>query len=85
MDGDVIPGRDGELFAVERWTDVAVRAGEDDESLATGKSLPMRIRFGEMTFEDTVGTFVFDDEREMRGVVRGRADSVIERAEEDRK
>ena len=58
VNGHVVPRGNRESFCVEGWTDVAVRTGEDDESLATREGLPLGICLGEMTFKDAVQAFV---------------------------
>lgn len=63
VDRDVVPRGNGEFFGVERRADIAVRAGEDNEGLAVGERLPVRVCLGEVAFEDAVRAFVFHDER----------------------
>lgn len=82
--GDVVPGGDGELLGVERWADVGVRAGKDNQGFAIGERLPMGIGLGEVAFEKAVRTFFFYDEGKMRGVVLRSAYVRVERSEEDR-
>jgi hypothetical protein len=83
VDGDVVPGGNGEFFGVERGADVAVRTGEDNEGFTVGEGMPVRIGFCEMAFEDAVGAIVFDDEGEMGRVVRAGVFCRAERANED--
>ena len=40
-----------------------MRAGKDNESFVAGERAPVRIGFGEVTFDQAVLALVFDDER----------------------
>ena len=75
VDGDVVPGGNGERFDVKRGRDVAVRAGEDDQGFAAGEGLPVTIGPGEVAFDEAVFAFVLDDQREMGGDGRLRSES----------
>ena len=81
VDGDVIPGGNGERIDVKSGRYLTVGAGEDNQRLAAGEGLPVAICLGEVAFEQAVGTVVFHHQREMGG--NGSAGDLlaVERAE----
>src|ERR1017187_1019029 len=67
VNGDVIPSRYRKLFDIEAGRNVAVRAAKNNERFALLEKRPVGIGFGEMTFDQTVGSMILDDEGKMRG------------------
>jgi hypothetical protein len=83
VDGDIVPGWNGERLDVEGGRDIAVGSGEDDQGFAAGEGLPVTIGAGEVAFDETVRALVFDDQWEVGGNER-RCDFWVRlRAKED--